>query len=154
MREAIGGTYLVKMFMLFLVIYVIFIAMALNYAKAFKTKNGIIDSIEVYEGYNDLSKAAIEEFLDKVGYNVPTQGPGGSYASENPDARCFDRGYCIEEVEKDGRIQARVITFIQFNFFDMGDNYDFTSIIKIPPIVISGDIQQYSPDEFWKEEYE
>ena len=63
MREAMGGTLLVKLLMMFLVIYVIFIAMALNYAKAFKAKNGIIDYIEKYEGFNNLSQPEIDNYL-------------------------------------------------------------------------------------------
>ncbi len=149
MREAFGGTFLSKLTMVFLVIYIIFIAMALNYAKAFKTKNGIIDYIERYEGFNEYSQSAIDSYLDRIGYNVPTQGPDGSYADSHPNAVCYDRGYCIERVEKDGRIVAQVVTFIQFNFFQINDTYNFTNILELPPIVITGDIQQYSPDDFW-----
>ncbi len=149
MREAFGGVFLSKLTMVFLVIYIIFIAMALNYAKAFKTKNGIIDYIERYEGFNSYSQSAINSYLDEIGYNVPAQGPNGSYASSHPEAVCYDRGYCIEKVEKDGRIVAQVVTFIQFNFFQINDNYNFTSVLQFPPITVTGDIQQYSPDEFW-----
>ena len=98
MREAFGGTFLSKLTMVFLVIYIIFIAMALNYAKAFKTKNGIIDYIERYEGFNEYSQSAIDSYLDRIGYNVPTQGPDGSYADSHPNAVCYDRGYCIERI--------------------------------------------------------
>lgn len=151
MREAFGGAFMIKLMMVFLVIYVIFIAMALNYAKAFKTKNGIIDYIEKYEGYNDSSKEAIDAYLERIQYNVPSQGPNGSYASSHPNAVCFDRGYCIEEVEKDGRIKAKVVTFIQFSFFQINDSYNFSGRLQLPPIVISGDIQQFSP--YWTMEF-
>lgn len=153
MREAVGGAFLIKLMMVFLVIYVIFIAMALNYAKAFKTKNGIIDYIEMYEGYNKDSKAAIDAFLTRINYNVPAQNANGSYAKSHPNAVCYDKGYCIEKVEEDGRITARVVTFIQFSFFQIDDNYNFSSTIQIPPIVISGDIQKFSPDEFWNDDF-
>lgn len=152
MREAVGGAFMIKLMMVFLVIYVIFIAMALNYAKAFKTKNGIIDYIEKYEGYNDYSKAAIDAYLDRIRYNVPAQGPNGSYASSNPNAVCFDRGYCIEEVDEDGRVKAKVVTFIQFSFFQIDDNYNFTGRLHFPPIVISGDIQKFSP--YWTMDFD
>ena len=46
MRDAFGGAFMIKLMLIFLVIYVCFIAVALNYAKAFKAKNGIIDLIE------------------------------------------------------------------------------------------------------------
>lgn len=108
MREAVGGAFMIKLMMVFLVIYVVFIAMALNYAKAFKTKNGIIDYIERYEGYNDHSKAAIDSYLDRMNYNVPAQGPHGTYAESHPNAVCYPKGYCIEQVEEQGRVKVEL----------------------------------------------
>ena len=153
MREAFGGVFLIKLMMIFLVIYIIFVAMALNYAKAFKTKNGIIDYIEKYEGFNEYSKSAIDAYLERIDYSVPSQGPNGSYASSHPNATCYPQGYCIEKVEKDGRISSKVVTFIQFSFLQINDTYNFTNRLQFPPIVITGDIQQYSPDEFWKDDF-
>ena len=153
MREAFGGVFLTKLMMIFLVIYIIFIAMALNYAKAFKTKNGIIDYIERYEGFNEYSKNAIDSYLEEINYYVPSQGPNGSYANSHPEATCYSQGYCIEKVEKDGRIVSKVVTFIQFSFLQINDTYNYTNVLQFPPIVITGDIQQYSPDEFWENDF-
>ena len=38
MRDAFGGAFMIKLFLVFILIYVCFIALALNYAKAFKVK--------------------------------------------------------------------------------------------------------------------
>ena len=43
MREAFGGTFTIQLILLFLAIYIAFIAVALNYAKAFRVKNQIIN---------------------------------------------------------------------------------------------------------------
>ena len=39
MREAFGGAFTIKLMLIFLAIYIAFIAVALNYAKAFRVKN-------------------------------------------------------------------------------------------------------------------
>lgn len=59
MRDAFGGTFMIKLFLVFIFIYVGFTAIALNYAKAFRVKNMIIDFIETNE-ITDLS-AYIQE---------------------------------------------------------------------------------------------
>ena len=59
MRDAFGGAFMIKLFLVFIFIYVGFTAIALNYAKAFRVKNKIIDFIETNE-ITDLS-AYIQE---------------------------------------------------------------------------------------------
>ena len=57
MRDAVGGTFMIKLLLIFLAVYTIFIAVALNYAKAFRVKNKILNIIEQNEGinsYNDV----------------------------------------------------------------------------------------------------
>ena len=51
MRDAFGGAFMIKVMLIFLGIYIAFMAVALNYAKAFRVKNQIINIIEQYEGY-------------------------------------------------------------------------------------------------------
>lgn len=58
MRDAFGGSFMIKLFLLFIIIYVGFTALALNYAKAFKVKNKVIDYIEQNELYNFDSMSA------------------------------------------------------------------------------------------------
>ena len=45
MRDAFGGAFLIKVMLIFLGIYVAFMAVALNYAKAFKVKKNSILSL-------------------------------------------------------------------------------------------------------------
>lgn len=46
MRDAFGGAFMIQIFLVFVLIYICFTAMALNYAKAFKVKNTIIEYLE------------------------------------------------------------------------------------------------------------
>ena len=119
MRDAFGGAFMIKLMLIFLVIYVCFIAVALNYAKAFKAKNGIIDLIEKYEGF-DICKDQIDAYLNKISYNVSAQsGPTASYAADNPGTECQQQGYCImENLTNDGSGTNYVVTtFVQVSFF-------------------------------------
>ena len=77
MREAFGGAFTIKFMLIFLAIYIAFIAVALNYAKAFRVKNKIIDIIEQNEGidsYNDTKEGSvigdINSYLNTVSYYV------------------------------------------------------------------------------------
>ena len=60
MRDAVGGTFMIKLILVFLAVYIIFMGAALNYAKAFRVKNKVMDIIEQNEGmeeadFNNLS---------------------------------------------------------------------------------------------------
>ncbi len=63
MRDAFGGAFMIKIFLVFILIYICFTALALNYAKAFKVKNSIIEYIENNEGI-DLNNMSAQELMD------------------------------------------------------------------------------------------
>ena len=46
MRDAFGGTFMIQLLIIFIIIYIGFTAVALNYAKAFKAKNAVIEYLE------------------------------------------------------------------------------------------------------------
>ena len=80
MRDAFGGTFMIQVFIVFILIYICFTAMSLNYAKAFKVKNGVIEYLESHEiaDIENINAADMitmtdyfnEEFVGKKGYNV------------------------------------------------------------------------------------
>ena len=45
MREAIGGTWLLTIVLVFIVLFSSFLALSINYSKAFKVKNGIVKEV-------------------------------------------------------------------------------------------------------------
>lgn len=89
MRDAFGGAFMIRILLLFMAVFIVFVAVALNYAKAFRVKNKIIDVIEQNEGvslddtYNVNNAGAtgpivdINNYLGSVRYNVT------SYVDEN-----------------------------------------------------------------------
>ena len=53
MRDAVGGTFMMYVLLVFLAVYIMFVAVAFNYARAFRVKNKVIDIIEQNEGIDD-----------------------------------------------------------------------------------------------------
>lgn len=108
MREAMGGALLIKLVMFFIVIYVCFLAIAINYSITFRVKNQIINIIESYEGY-ELAKEHIEEYIASVGYYKT------SISNVSIDSNC-NNGYCIEELTSERGKYYKVTTYVSFDF--------------------------------------
>ena len=82
MRDAFGRAFMIRLFLVFIFIYMFFTAIALNYAKAFKVKNRIIDYLEDNEimdlngqnasEYDKMDKFIEEELLGTLNYHVDT----------------------------------------------------------------------------------
>lgn len=106
MREAMGSTLLIKILLIFLGIYIAFLAIAVNYSQSFRVKNKIVSIIEEYEGYpghNNEVKKIIDNFLAGVGY-----APG---RMKNKDG-----DYNIVAMSTDRGTYYVVTTYIVFDF--------------------------------------
>lgn len=68
MREAIGATWIMGIVLAFIALFSGFLAFSVNYSKAFKVKDGIVDRIEKHSGFNNDSVEDINEFLTEIGY--------------------------------------------------------------------------------------
>jgi len=125
MRDAFGGAFMINLWIIFLVIYISFMALALNYAKAFRVKNQIINYIEQYEGYenNEQVQNLIVAYLANANYYVSADSDAITGLAEASDTWCHSYGYCITKVEAgDNRgVYYKVQTFMQidFPFFNM-----------------------------------
>ena len=51
MRDAIGGTFMLRILIIFIVLYIVFMCFAVSYAKTFRLKNKVIDILE-QQGYD------------------------------------------------------------------------------------------------------
>lgn len=96
MRDAFGGAFMIKLFLVFIVLYVSFAAVSLNYAKAFRVKNKIIDYIEQNE-IIDLNKleGGLDQILNRAQYNKTC--PNGNGIRKNNENK--ETGYCYRGVE-------------------------------------------------------
>ena len=114
MRESIGSTFLYNIIILFIVIVFAILAATLTYYKAYKVNTRIINSIEKYEGYNNLAVSEINNTLTTIGYmardthKCPNEKNGGILQTENNQFR-----YCVYYFdEKDNYYSYGVITYI------------------------------------------
>lgn len=127
MRESIGGTWLLGFVVLFIVLFSAYLAYSINYTKAFKTKNFIINTIEENEGFSECDGCNFEQFQDsdyaehhdtesKIYYYLKNIG----YATQTIDkSKCSDEddykegGYCVRTIStSSGGIYYKVTTFI------------------------------------------
>lgn len=136
MREAIGGALLIKLVMVFIVIYVCFLAIAINYSITFRVKNQIINYIEAYDGY-EHAEERIKEYIDSVGYY---RSSGLSFG--NDDAQCDWQynGYCVMKKSDSASVNEnfyyyKVTTYVSF---------DFPVIGKIMNFPVSGETKMFS----------
>ena len=92
MRESFGGAFMIKVVMVFIVIYISFMAVAVNYAKAFRVKNQIINILEQmqYKGKDDtVTNEAISTYLSSVAYNVGDNVPCENNAIDSVKGICI-----------------------------------------------------------------
>lgn len=123
MREAFGGTFMIQILLVFIIIYVGFIGIAINYGKSFRIKNFVIDYLEENE-IGNLSNASvmtkmetdINAMLKKYGYENSTIC--GSYVNSS-ELKCID-GVVIQlngDIDKNGvkHVYYTVNTFIGYD---------------------------------------
>ena len=137
MRDSVGGTFMIYVLIIFLSVYIVFVAVAFNYARAFRVKNKVIDIIEQNEGIKEMDGndnltgitsgvfGQIDTYLNNVSYRVNNIGEsnckGYDYINE-------DRGYCIAKIDQNSSIdgitssyyKVRTFVYIEFPFFYTG----------------------------------
>lgn len=90
MKEAIGQTISLQVILVFMVFLNAFLAFSVNYTKAFRVKNKVINELEQNEGLNTTAKTNIKDYITNVGYNVSNK----TGRTEDNKGTCF-HGVCI-----------------------------------------------------------
>ena len=91
MREVIGGTWLFGLVITFIVFFASFLAISVNYSKAFNVKNNVVDLISKYEGNNCKARKMITNYLKDTGYLVPGNCPkSGDYLYDGFSYKGYD----------------------------------------------------------------
>ena len=71
MREAVGGSILFYIILMFIGIFIVFIAIIMNYASAYRVSNRVVDMIIETEGkvaFNDNTTSSLVGFLESNNY--------------------------------------------------------------------------------------
>jgi len=85
-RESVGGTLLLQIVLVFLTVYIGFMAIVINYGRVFRYKNAVINKIEQNEGYANCE--SIESMVRGLGYlndykvSYTTTSKGAIYSVE------------------------------------------------------------------------
>jgi len=101
MRDAFGGVFMIRFLLVFLFIFVAFSAIQLNYAKAFKLKNKVIDFVETNEVidlnstyFKQKLDTELKQILEEANYNKKCNNGNGQIISEEG----FTSGYCYNGI--------------------------------------------------------
>lgn len=118
MKQGVGMTFTINIIVIFIVVTFAFLVATLNYYKAYKVNNAISDSIEKYEGYNDLAIKEIDRQLTNLGYvNGSTKCKNNTeYGTLVENKSKFS--YCVYEqaINNDtGKFKYVIITYLNMN---------------------------------------
>ncbi len=70
MRDAMGSAWVISLCLTFTIIFTGFMAISVNYARAFQIKSGIVSRIEENEGYDPSIEQNIEAYMVNRGYTA------------------------------------------------------------------------------------
>lgn len=150
MKESIGATYIFVICLTFILIFTVYVAISVNYAKAFRIKSHIVSEIEENMGLDNLEED-IETYLTSQGYvaygecpqYIQLDGYNTDWELQTGlgNAPTGQHGVCIYRREVKtanddidaGRYYYRVTTFFKFDLPIVN--------VLIPSIRISGDTQ-------------
>lgn len=135
MRQTIGGTWLLQLMILFILLFSGFIILTLNYSKTIKLKNEMISIIEKYEGINDKSIELINKYLGANGYAaVGTCGnANGTYGATDLTSITLEEAqdgkkyyYCIKKYSGSNTSNYyQISVFYKFNLPIIGNTSGF-----------------------------
>lgn len=94
MRESFGGAFMIKLVLIFIVLYISLMAAAVTYAKGFRVKNNVINMLE----QNQFVLTDDTEFIDNYLAQVPYNYGGEEYQSV--------KEHCANTADEDGSTGA------------------------------------------------
>lgn len=151
MREAIGGTWIYQLVIIFMLIFVAFLALTMNYTKAFKVKNDVLSIIEKYEGMSKKSIPIVNNYLLSSGYRTMGSCRDGEVGSQDLKSTVLKKAasdqkyyYCVSKIStatvaNDYRAKYKIRIFLKFDLPVIGNLFTFevegTSVDIINPVL-------------------
>ena len=140
MRHTFGGTWLLTLMVVFILLFSGFIILTLNYSRTVRVKNELIDMVEKYEGLNENSIELVNNYLVYTGYVAQgvcvsdDEDETGVYGATSlsrtylEEARRGERYYyCIKKYKGANTTNYYQITiFYRFNLPVIGNTSGFT----------------------------
>lgn len=131
MKETTSTMWIFNLIIIFIFLFTGFIIVSVNYSRAYKSKNEILNILEKYEGYTSSSRIIINNYLTQIGYK--DQGSCGNYTHGEENIK-ESKGvlpkvnkskkyyYCIERASyKSNSSYYKVKLFFKFNLPIFGE---------------------------------
>lgn len=126
MKDAFGGSFMLKIMITFFVIFICFMTVAINYAKVFKIKNNVINILErsTVSNYNE-AVIKIDEYLYDIGHVYSSANSVYAKLQNNCEEQggdLTDHGVCIVSVVDGNDYYYKVTAYfvIDFPMFRLG----------------------------------
>ena len=94
MRDALGSLFSLQIILAFVILINGYLAYSVNYTRAFRVKNGIINILEQYEGHTEAAKDKIATYVNNMKYHVPAKMMNST--SLNEFTCVTNKGYCVK----------------------------------------------------------
>lgn len=133
MRESVGGTWIVGLVITFMLLFVSYLTIMINYSSTFKTKNEVVQIIEKYEGLSTNvggSVDIINNYLRNSGYSATGKCDNNWYGITDLTRARFTKNannafYCVKrsDLTRDKDIESGyfdIQLFIQFDLPILG----------------------------------
>ena len=141
MRDAVGGSSLLYLVIIFVTVVMIMFSSILTYSKAYKVKNRIIEIIEKHGTYAEtIARNEINPDLSMAGYNSSnpdcssikdklTKGSNAKYQNLVGNLNKYGYNYCVFESDNTTAISGGkyyvVVAFVEFQVPVIGDLLTF-----------------------------
>lgn len=89
MREAVGTTWIFQLVIIFILIFAAYLALTINYSRAFMVKNESLTIIEKHEGLTSNSIETVNGYLKTSGYKEKGDCPLGWYGISDLDSTSY-----------------------------------------------------------------
>lgn len=94
MKEAIGGTWLFQIVIVFILLFTGFMCLSINRSKAFNVKNYILETIQTYNGDKDAAMKDIVAYMKSNSYRTVGVRPNAitlTHCNKKIDYTCYNR---------------------------------------------------------------
>lgn len=139
MRESIGGAWILSIVVVFMAIFIAFVAISINYSNAYKLKTAMVTIVEQYDGFNPNTVSALNDTITAYGYiqsgfcqttssDEVVYGVTGTDVVKNPTNRqsyCIRREYSSASNNGNDKYYYTIDVFFGFNLPVLGNLYTF-----------------------------
>ena len=167
MKQTVTTTSLFKIILVFTLLFAAFLALAINYNKAFKMKNETLSIIEKYEGINNKSLEIINNYLDNNSYTIKKSCEDDEYGMADLSNNRLEKAvgntkyyYCVSyycdavgcrindaKTPNGNQIYYKMKLFFKFNLPVFGDLFTFDITGETKGITLYDESQKEIGDE-------